>query len=83
MTPLNTHEVDLKHVLNERLEELLREEEIKWYERGKVRNLLEGDANTKYFWLMANGKHRKTKIFQVKQEERQIYGDIQLKKIHY
>lgn len=53
----------LKHALNERLAQLLREEELKWYQRAKVKNLLEGDANTKYFKLVANVKHRKTLSF--------------------
>jgi hypothetical protein len=43
---LSDHEIDLKHYLKERLVSLLREEEIKWYERAKVKTLLEGDANT-------------------------------------
>jgi len=60
---LNESERNLKHVLNERLAELLREKEIKWYQRAKVKHLLEGDANTKYFHLLANGRHRKTRIF--------------------
>jgi hypothetical protein len=34
----------------------LREEEIKWYERAKTKDLLEGDDNTQYFHLVANGK---------------------------
>jgi len=62
-TLLNVSERDLKHVLNERLAELLREEELKWYQRAKVKHLLEGDANTKYYHLLANGRHRKTRIF--------------------
>ena len=60
---LNESERNLKHVLNDRLTELLREEELKWYQRAKVKHLLEGDANTKYFHLLANGRHRKTRIF--------------------
>jgi len=62
-TLLNDSERDLKQVLNERLAELLREEELKWYQRAKVKHLLEGDANTKYYHLLANGRHRKTRIF--------------------
>jgi hypothetical protein len=68
-TILSSQEVNLKHVLNERLATLLREEELKWYQRAKVRDLLEGDANTKYFQLVANGKHRKTRIFQLEKKE--------------
>ena len=47
-------------MLHERLGELLREEELKWYQRAKVKQLLEGDANTKFYHLVANGRHRKT-----------------------
>ena len=56
-------------MLNARVTELLREEELKWYQRSKVRNLLEGDANMKYFQLVVNGKHRKTRIFKLEQED--------------
>jgi hypothetical protein len=49
---LSDHEIDLKHYLKERLISLLREEEIKWYERAKVKTLLEGDTNTRFFHLL-------------------------------
>jgi hypothetical protein len=42
-------EINLKHYLKERLVHLLREEEIKWYERAKVKTLLYGDDNTHFF----------------------------------
>lgn len=45
-----------------------------------MKNLLEGDANTKFFHLVANGKHRKTRIFQLEQEEGLVSGDVELKK---
>jgi hypothetical protein len=76
---LNEFELNLKHVLNERLTELLREEELKWYQRAKVKHLLEGDANTKYYHLLANGRHRKTRIFQLEDDSNIISGDAQLK----
>jgi len=60
---LDETKLNLKHVLNERLAELLREEELKWYQRAKAKHLLEGDANTKYYHLLANGRHKKTHIF--------------------
>jgi len=47
LSQLNDDKLNLKHTLNERLAQLLREEEIKWYQRTKVKNLLEEDANTK------------------------------------
>jgi hypothetical protein len=42
--------------------------------------LLQGDCNTKYFQLIANGKHRGTRIFQLEQEEGTIEGDKNLKR---
>jgi hypothetical protein len=60
---LDESELNLKHVLNERLVEILRDEELKWYQRAKVKHLLEDDANTKYYHLLANGRHQKTRIF--------------------
>ena len=78
-TLLNDSERDLKQVLNERLAELLREEELKWYQRAKVKHLLEGDANTKYYHLLANGRHRKTRIFWLEDGNSIIIGDAKLK----
>ena len=57
MDPLSDQEINYKHYLKERLVLLLREEEIKWYERAKVKTLMEGDDNTRFFHLVANGKH--------------------------
>jgi mannosylglycoprotein endo-beta-mannosidase len=65
--------------MNKRLADLLREEELKWYQRAKAKNLLEGDANTKYFHLVANGKHRKSHIFRLEQEEGLIHGEKELR----
>ena len=36
--------------------------------------------NIKYFQLIANGKHRKTRIFQLEDDGKIIKGDEQLKK---
>jgi hypothetical protein len=84
-TVLQQHEVDLKHCLKERLGVLLRQEEIKWHQRSKTNHLLKGDSNTKYFQLVANGKRRKTRIFQLEDGSRIIKGDEQLKEYitHY
>lgn len=41
---------------------------------------MEGDRNTRYYHLIANGKHRKQRVFQVEQEDGIIRGDVQLKK---
>jgi hypothetical protein len=37
---LTDQEINLKHHLKEHLVSLLREEELKWYERAKVKTLL-------------------------------------------
>jgi hypothetical protein len=42
--------------------------------------LLEGDANTKYFHHLANGRHRKTRMFQLQDGENVISGDDDLNK---
>jgi hypothetical protein len=39
-----------------RLTQLLREEELKWFQRAKTTKHLKGDSNTKYFHMVANGK---------------------------
>jgi hypothetical protein len=62
------------------LAQLLREEKVKWYQRGKAKHLLQGDMNTKYFQLLDNGKHRKNRIFQLQEGGRTIVGDEALKK---
>jgi hypothetical protein len=57
---------------------MLRGEEIKWYQWAKVQELLEGDSNTKYLQLIANGKHRKTRFFQLQHDETIIEGEEEL-----
>ena len=62
-SPLNIAErIELKHA-NEGLADVMRDEEAKWANRAKVKNIQEGGNNTKYFHLIANGKHRKKRIF--------------------
>ncbi|CAN6182020.1 unnamed protein product [Urochloa humidicola] len=73
------HEIELRNHLKGQLTKLLREEEIYWLQRSKATKLLQGDANTKYFQLVANGRHRKTRIVQLEQEEGVIVGDANLK----
>ena len=79
ITSLSDQEVNFKHYLKERLVLLLREKEIKWYERAKVKTLLEGDDNTRFFHLVANGKHRKQHIYKLENDQGIVIGDDQLK----
>jgi hypothetical protein len=57
----------------------LREEEIAWFRRSKTENMLEGDNNTKYFQLIANGKHRETCIFQLEENNKIVKNEVELK----
>jgi hypothetical protein len=77
---LSDNEINMKHYLKERLVTLLREEEIKWYERVKVQNLLQGDDNTRFFHLIASNKRRKQHIFRLEQEDGSIVGDNEIKR---
>ena len=77
---LSQHEIDLKQSIKERLAHFLRQEELKWFQRAKTTEILQGDDNTKYFQLVANGKRRKTRIFRLEQDEGIIEGDENLKK---
>ena len=76
---LSDQEVNFKHYLKERLVLLLREEELKWYERSKAKTFLEGDDNTRFFYLVANGKHRKQHIYKLENDQGVVIGDAQLK----
>ena len=78
-TLLSSQEVKLRYHLKGQLTKLLREEEIYWLQRSKTTKLLQGDDNTKYFHMLANGRRRKTKITQLEQEEGIIVGDANLK----
>jgi hypothetical protein len=77
---LSNNEINMKHYLNERLATLLREEEIKWYERSKIQNLLQGDDNTCFFHLIARDKCQKQHNFILEQEDGTIVGDNELKR---
>ncbi|KAK1612226.1 hypothetical protein QYE76_035899 [Lolium multiflorum] len=57
-----------------KINKLHRDEEAKWAQRAKVRHIQEGGDNTKYFHLIANGKHRRKRIFQLEQDEGTILG---------
>ena len=56
-------------------------ERTKMVPKSKGQTLLEGDANNKYFHLMTNGKHMKTRMFQLEQEEGILSVMMNLKSI--
>lgn len=75
---LSAENRNLKHNLELQLHQLDREEEIKWSQRSKELELLEGDSNTSYFMTRANGRRRKTRIFSLQSEEGMVEGDKNL-----
>ena len=77
---LSQREWDLKQSISDSLAQLLREEELKWFQRAKRTKILKGDNNTKYFQMVANGKRMKTRISRLEQEEGVIEGEEQLLK---
>jgi hypothetical protein len=78
---LTAHErVELSQA-QDQLARLLWEQEIKYYHRDKVIDVLLDDNNMKYFQMMANGKHRKKRILSLDHENGKIKGQANLK--HY
>jgi mannosylglycoprotein endo-beta-mannosidase len=56
---IDEEEWALRYHLEDQLLELFRAEEEYWRQRGRVRWVLQGDANSKYFHALANGRRRK------------------------
>jgi hypothetical protein len=79
ISPLNDDERRTLRSTNDTIAKLRRDEESKWAQRAKVKHVQEGGDNTKYFHLIANGKHRRKKIFQLEQDEGTIIGQDNLK----
>lgn len=55
-----------------------REERVKWFQRCKDQEILEGDNNSRYYHAKANGRRRKGQIHKLIQEEGVIEGQHQL-----
>lgn len=74
-TGLSLQDYQSRNTLQKEYNHIIREDEIKWMQRAKEVDLLQGDNNTSYFMAKASGRKRKTKIFQLHQEEGIIQGD--------
>jgi hypothetical protein len=67
--PLSAQEIELKNQSNAKIASLLREDEIKWYQRSKSQFILEEDSNTRYFHSVAKadiGKSVFTLLFRMR-----------------
>lgn len=53
--PLKVGELELKLVLHTNLKKLLRDEDLKWRQRAKEKDLKEGHGNTRYFQVKVSG----------------------------
>ena len=58
---------------------LLREEELKFYQRAMATDVLLGDNNTRYFQMVASGKNHKKCIFSLHHDGAKIEGQNDLK----
>jgi hypothetical protein len=79
ITPLDDAERKIMRDAQDELANLRRQEESKWAQRAKVKFIQEGGHNTKFFHLIANGKHRRKKIFNLNKKKEQIIGQENLK----
>ncbi|XP_039141337.1 uncharacterized protein LOC120278673 [Dioscorea cayenensis subsp. rotundata] len=67
------------HIQSE-LHILLKQEEIYWKQRSRITWLKEGDANTKYFHLLANGRRNKNFIPRIRSNGNWIEGNQEIGK---
>jgi hypothetical protein len=75
---LNDSEQEALKRANDEVSSLRRVEVTKWAQRAKVKYIQEGGSNTRYFHLIANGKHTRKKIIQLEQDEGTIIGQENL-----
>jgi hypothetical protein len=59
---LSVNDYNVKKDLEFSLARIYKEEEVKWLQRSKEKELLEGDSLTSYFMAKASGRKRRNKI---------------------
>jgi hypothetical protein len=78
---LTVAEHDLLTQSRDQLVNLLREEEIKYYQRIRAKDILLADCNTRYFQMVSNGKKIKKTTFSLDHDQGKMEGQENLK--HY
>lgn len=75
---LTAHDRTVQKELRRQLNDLLKQEELKWLQRYKEKEIKEGDCSTRYYHGKANGRRRKNRILSLEQEEGLIDGEENL-----
>ena len=65
------------------LESLMEKEELYWKQRSGVKTILQGDANTKFFHLSANGRRRKKSVLMLEDGGVEVTDPLQIQKMIY
>ena len=60
------------------LESLMEKEELYWKQRSGVKTILQGDANTKFFHLSANGRRRKQSVLMLEDGGIEVTDPLQI-----
>lgn len=72
----------LEKQLYTELGEILRKEEVMWFQRSKVMWLSDGDRNTKYYHMKTLARRRRNKIMMLKDDNGHWIHDIDDLKAH-
>ena len=61
----------------------MEKEELYWKQRSGVKTILQGDANTKFFHLSANGRRRKKYVLMLEDGGVEVTDPLQIQKMIY
>ncbi|KAH7684024.1 RNA-directed DNA polymerase protein [Dioscorea alata] len=78
---LTAVESDRLSLIRSELSNKLKQEEIYWKQRSRITWLKEGDCNTKFFHMMANGRRNKNFIHRIRHNGQWIEGNSEIGKV--
>jgi hypothetical protein len=73
----------LRYHLEECIIQMYQREEEYWRQRGRLKWTLQGDANTKYFHVVANGRRRKCTISTLSSGAGFVSDKLEIQKLIY